>query len=906
MSAGRIKGITVEIGGDTTKLSKALEGVNKNIKDTQSQLKDVEKLLKLDPSNTELLAQKQRLLTDAVSETKDKLGVLKTAAEQANSALANGEITQSQYDGLQREIAETERSLRELETAANDSRSAVEKLADTGDKLRTLGGKISDIGGQITKNVTVPIAGAAAASVAAWKEVDEAMDTIVTKTGASGDALADMQKRAQDIAQTIPTSFQTAAEAVGEVNTRFGLTGDALEDTAKRFVEFSEMNGTDVSGSIDKVQTAMAAFGLSAEDTGNMLDILNKAGQDTGISMDTLTTLMASNAAGLKEMGYNAADSAMLLAELSKNGVDTSAAMTGLKKAYANSLKDGTSLNETLSDLEDRLKNADTYTDAAAEAIELFGAKAGGALVDAVSEGRLSFDELGFSMNDFAGNVESTFNETLNPLDQMKTTLNTLKSIGADLVNTAGPMITQLMQGFSDMVRNLSSAWQGLSEEQQQNIIKFAGIAAAIGPVLTVIGKVVSAVGTAMAWFPKIQTAITTVKTALSGLNIAGLLTNPITIVIAAIAALVAAFMHLWQTNEDFRNTITAIWNEIVDTIKGFTQGISDRLSSLGVDFSDIANVIKSIWDGLCNVLAPVFEGAFQAISNVLSFVCDSLLSILDIFIGIFTGNWEQVWESIKSYFSAVWNFIVDSFKNILDTIKGVLDAFLEPFGTSWNEVWTGIKNTFLNIWENIRSAFSSLTNFFYDIWNGIKTTMGNIVDSIKTGFENAITFITSLPQKALQWGKDIITGIVDGIKSCIDNIGNAAGEIADKISSYLHFSVPDKGPLSDYEKWMPDFMKGLAEGIRQSRNLISSAINDVALDMEVSPQIGELDEMKTGGRSENYNDKFDRMINEIDRLGTGLSQMKIVMDSGALVGQLAGGINSNLGRSTSMGRRGV
>lgn len=212
--ANRIKGITVEIGGDTTKLSKALESVNKNIKNTQTQLKDVDKLLKLDPKNTELLSQKQKLLAESISATKDKLATLKTAAEQANAALAKGDITQEQYDALQREIIETENELRNLETEAGKATSALKKIGEAGEVLQNVGNKISDVGTKMTTHVTVPILAAGTAAVKTASDFDSSMSKVAAVSGATGEELDELRKKAREMGSKTKFSASEAADAM--------------------------------------------------------------------------------------------------------------------------------------------------------------------------------------------------------------------------------------------------------------------------------------------------------------------------------------------------------------------------------------------------------------------------------------------------------------------------------------------------------------------------------------------------------------------------------------------------------------------------------------------------------------------------------------------------------------------
>ena len=425
--ADRVKGITVEIGGDTTGLSKALSGVNKEIRSTQTQLKDVNKLLKLDPSNTTLLEQKQKLLQTAIAETKDKLAQLKSVQDQMDAGLKNGTVTQQQYDAWQREIVATEQELKSLEEQAKNTDSSIAAtLKQTGSKMQEVGGKISGVGESLSKGVTAPIAAIGAASLAAFSEVDSGLDIVEQKTGATGDALEGMQQSVKNLATQIPTDFETAGAAVGEVNTRFGLTGQALEDLSGKFIKFAQLNDTDVSTSVDNVSSVLNAFGQSTDDAGDLLDALNATGQATGISMDTLANDLSQNAAQFKEMGLTAQQAAGFMGMVEMSGLDTSTAMAGLKKAMKNAADDGMTLDDALKGFSDTMSSNKSDTEKLQAAYDLFGSKAGAAFYNAVQSGKLNLDDLSGTLGDFSGSVENTFNETLDPIDQFQMTLNSL------------------------------------------------------------------------------------------------------------------------------------------------------------------------------------------------------------------------------------------------------------------------------------------------------------------------------------------------------------------------------------------------------------------------------------------------------------------------------------------------
>lgn len=495
MASRRIQGITVEINGDTTKLNSALKSVDKSLAATQSQLKDVEKLLKLDPKNTELLAQKQKLLTNAIGDSKDRLEKLKQAAAELAKKDSTPEV-KKQQDALQREIIETENQLKsfekELGNVPNKAKHAFDAI---GDGLTKAGEKISEVGEGMTKYVTTPIVGIGAAAVASFNEVDEAMDTVVKKTGATGYALEEMQGIVEDLATTIPTDFQRAADAVGEINTRFGVTGDELESLSAQFIKFADLNNTDVSSSVDSVQKVMAAFNIDAKQANKVLDTLNKTSQKSGIKIDKLADAMSSNALALQEMGLNAAEAAEFLGQVEKSGADVSVVLRGLKVANVNATKSGKTLQESLKSFQATMNSTKSDTQKLEAAIELFGSNAGQAIYNACKTGSMSFEDMALTLESASGSVEESFNQTVDGVDNWKMAMNEVKLIGADiggiLSEFAGPILTKVR----DALKKALEWWRSLSDEQQKNIIKITGIVAATGPLVTIIGKATSAVG---------------------------------------------------------------------------------------------------------------------------------------------------------------------------------------------------------------------------------------------------------------------------------------------------------------------------------------------------------------------------------------------------------------------------
>lgn len=570
----RIAGITIEIGADTTALSKALKDTNKDISAAQSSLRDVNKLLKFDPKNTELLSQKQQYLTQAIEGTKKKLDTEKEALEQLKAG-PQTEETVKQQENLTREISATESQLNKLKDQYSEFGSvAGQKIQSVGKSIQDVGGKIQKVGGSLTKFVTVPLTGAAAAAGASWKEVDEAMDTVTTKTGQTGKSLQELQEAAEDIANTIPVSFQEAADAVGEVNTRFGLTGKACQDLSTQFTKFAKLNGTAVSDSVDKVQKTMDAFGVSSSKASAVLDLFTKVGQDTGISMDTLESDLTNNATAFQSLGMDIDDSAKLMGKLEKSGVSTSVVLTGLSKVQINAAKDGRSMADELS-----MALSDSQS-----AIDIFGSKAGIKLYESFENGTLSVNDFvgaAGGLDDTLGTVSNTFEETLNPADQMQVTLNNLKTIGYDIVNAAGPMLADIMGDIRDAAEDLKEKWEDLTPAQQEAAIKIAAVAAAAGPAISTVGTLTKGIGSLTEGIGKLVGKGSAEK-ALSGIGVsAGMSTTAVLGIAGAMgAAGVAAGVmagKLWENSTEAGSAQKEI-DKLTDSVKGHNSELDDSV----------------------------------------------------------------------------------------------------------------------------------------------------------------------------------------------------------------------------------------------------------------------------------------------------------------------------------------
>lgn len=510
--------------------------------------------------------------------------------------------------------------------------------------VSSMGSSLSKAGGALTAGLTAPLTAVGAASMKAFTNVDSGMDTIIQKTGASGEAAEEMQGIMERLATQIPTDFATAGAAIGEVNTRFGATGQELEDLSAQFIKFADLNGTDVSGSIDAVQSAMAAFGLGTQDTGAFLDTLNKAGQDTGVSMDKLAGDLVTNAATLQSMGYNASDAANFIANLNKNGIDSSTVMTGMKRAFANATQDGKTMSEAMTELQTSMQNAETDTAAYQAALDLFGTKAGPALAKAVQDGRLSFDQLGTSINDNLGNVDQTFSGTRDDIDNFKTTLNSLQIVGAQIGGQLATSLTPILAKISEGLQWVSDKWNTLSPQTQDAIVKVGLVIAAIGPLIAIIGGVISAVSTVGA--------------------VIGVLTSPIALIVAAIAAVIAIIVVCVTHWDEIKEKMIEVANSVKAKVVAAWEGLKSKVASV---FDNVKSKVQTTWDNIKSKTKSTWDNVKSNVStsagNIKSKIADAWTTV--------KSKTKSAWDKVKESITKPINDAKATVKSVIDKIKG-------------------------------------------------------------------------------------------------------------------------------------------------------------------------------------------------------------------------------------------
>ena len=885
MAANRIKGITIEIGGDTTKLQTALKGVNTQVKSTQQQLKDVEKLLKLDPGNTELLAQKHRLLGEAVAATKEKLETLKTAAEQANTALANGDISKEQYDALQREIIETEKDLEALEKQANESATALQSIGAKGEKLQTVGENISNVGTKLLP-VTAGVTALGTAAVKTAADFDSAMSKVAAVSGATGEDFDKLKAKAREMGSKTKFSASEAAEAMNYMAMAGWKTEDMLSGI-EGVMNLAAASGEDLATTSDIVTDALTAFGLSAQDSGHFADILAAASSNanTNVSMMGETFKYCAPIAGA--LGFSAEDTAEAIGLMANSGIKGSQAGTALRTIMNNLSGDvkicGSSIGEvtvattnadgSMRDLSDILADCRTAfsglseSEKAAAAESLVGKNAMSGFLALMNAGEADINKLSSAIDNCDG-CAANMAETMN--NNLEGQLTILKSQLQELAISFGEMLMPAIRTIVGWIQKLVDWLNSMDEGTRKVIITVALVAAALGPVLIVVGKIISAIGTIMTIIPKLAGVINAAKGVFAAFN-AVCAANPYVLIIAAIVALVAAFIYLWNNCEEFRQFWIDLWEGIKEiaiavweALKAFFQAAWEAIKSTAETiWNGIKNFFQGLWDGIKAIFQTVVDAIKLIITTYFNIYKTIITTVLNAIKTVFTTIWNTIktvvttvvtaistflttaWNAIQTTATTIWNAISSFFTNIWNGIKNVITTAVNAIKNMVTTAWNNIKNTVTSVGNAIKTA---VTNLWNNVTSAVKNAMSNVFSAVKSGFANVKDHITGLASQAFNWGKDLIMGIVNGIKSCISAVGDAVSSVADKIRSFLHFSVPDEGPLTDYESWMPDFMKGLAKGIENSKGMVTKAMDSLSADMVINPQVNGMQAAMAGG----------------------------------------------------------
>ena len=877
--AGNIKGIKIEIDGDTQPLQKALKNVNKAATDASQELRQIDKALKFDTGNVTLLTQKQELLQKQVSNTKEKLETLRQAQSQVEQQFKSGNIGADQYRAFQREVETTKNvlegykgklanvnqalsengnatqsnksqlqnlqkeqnrlasesekvvssfKLQESQLGANASES--EKLAlaqkkvgaqssivakqienlekqleltkqeygensveankmeaqlnqaktaysNLSQEMKNLGGAGKQAAGNLAEtnnllkaellnqfseklaDISQKLVDFGKSALEAFRQVDEGMDTIVTKTGATGDSLKEMQDIASNIAtEIIPTDFSKAGEAVGEVNTQFGLTGDALKDVSVAMLKFAEINGTDITNSTISASKALEAYELSTSDLGKVLDSTTYTAQSTGVSVDDLMKKAIEGAPQIKMLGLSFEEGVALLGQFETSGVDASSALSGLTKAAGSYAKQGKTLKEGLVETIDKIKNTTSETEAMGLAMEIFGAKKAPQMIDAIKRGSFDFQSFAESAEYSVGAVSKTFEATQDPIDEFKKAQNSVTLAMSELGATIAEVLAPVFVVLGKMVKDIAE-W-------------FSGLPGPIKEFIVILGGVVTVAGILVPIFLTLQAAAVSLGTSIGAMIAAAApIIGIAALIVAAIAAVIIGIKYLWDTNEGFRDAVMTVWNAILEVINKVVSEVSDFIMSIFGTVVDwwtenqelirasaetVWGAIQTVIDTVMTYLGPLIEGAWaniqltittawEVIKTVVETAINVVLGIIKAVMQIITGDWSGAWETIKGVFSTVWNAIQNVVQTIFTAIQSYISNTINAISSTISNVWNGISSTISNVLNGISNTVSN-------VWTGIKNSIGNAINGAKDLVSSAIGAIKGLFNFSVSW----------------------------------------------------------------------------------------------------------------------------------------------------------
>ena len=699
-----------------------------------------------------------------------------------------------------------------LRSAQSEADSATKNIATKiGSNLQSAGKSIISAGKTLTTHVTVPIVGLGTAAVKTISDFESAMSKVSAISGATGSDLDALNQKAQEMG--IKTKFSATESA--EAFTYMAMAGWKTEDMLQGIdgiMALAAADGLDLATTSDIVTDTLTAFGLSADDSGHFADVLAAAASNASTNVSLLGESFKYAAPVAGALGYSAEDTAIALGLMANANIKGSQGGTALRSSLSRLIKptddaaalmeqyglsmtnaDGSmkSLGEVMEMLRTKMGGLSEAEQAQA-AVTLFGQEAMSGMLAVINASDSDYEKLTSAIYGADGAAQQMADTML---DNLSGQLTLLKSALEGLAIQFGEILMPYIKQFVQWLQNLVQKLQEMTPEQKEQIVKWAAFAAAIGPVLLAVGKLVTGIGNVISVFGKLKTAIPAVKGALVAVKgaIAGI-SAPVVAVVAVIGTLVAAFATLWKTNEEFRNKITAIWNQIKGTFDKLCQGIVDRLNKLGFDFENIGEVLKAIWKGFCDFLAPIFEGVFQNIANTFDTIVNVILGILDFFIAIFTGDWEGAWDAIKGIFESIWNGIVAWFQNIGNTLLGILDVICGWFGTTWDNTWNSIKQFFVDIWNSIVSFFTSIidtiktsvSNFVTTIINFFAQLPTNIANFITNAWNSVVTWATNMVNKAREMGQNFLNAVVEFFTDLPYKIGHFIGSALTNVALWV------------------------------------------------------------------------------------------------------------------------
>ena len=855
MAAGRIKGITIEIGGDSTKLVNALAKVDNALSKTQTNLRDINKALKLDPSNTALLKDRQQELAKAIEDTKTKLKTEKEAYEQLSHADKTPENVERMRQ-LKVQIDLDTVALKDLEKQARESASVIgtqmqvagQKMQELGNKINGVGEKFTQVGQTLTMKVTAPIVAGFTAAIKTTADFDAEMSKVQAISGATASDMETLTAKAREMGET--TKF--SATESGQAFEYMAMAGWKTEDMLggiEGIMNLAAASGEELGTTSDIVTDALTALGMQANEAGHFADILAAASSNANTNVSMMGESFKYAAAPAGTLGYTAEDVAIALGLMANSGIKADMAGTSLRNMFNRMAKP---------------------TKESAEAMERLGLT----LYD--DEGKMySFRQIMDQMRESFKNINVSVEDYDAALDQLDALL-------------ADGSLTQ--KQYEDELEELNLRTFGAEEAEKARAAAMLGGTRAMSGLLAIANattedyeKLTQAVDGSSQAFAKLEDgSVVPLNEALaSGQEIIEQYNGQAEAMAATMQDNLNGQMTILKSQlQELAISMGNLLMPMIRDIVGKIQDLVNWLNSLDDEqkkhIMQVAAIVAAVGPVLL-IIGKVIIGIGSLISAVGS-IASAIGALIPILMGpvgiialivaaivalgiIIYKNWDDikawaqgVWEAIKEMVAQVVakivelkNNIVNKFNEIKTNISNKVNEIKTNIVNKFNEIKNSIVNTVTNIKTSIVNKFNEIksgvvntvnnmknaaVNAFTNLKNSISNTVSNIKNAIVNGFSNAVSYIRSLPSQAWSWGADIINNIVNGIRAKIGAVKDAISNVASTIKSYIHFSVPDVGPLADANTYMPDFMKLIAGGIEKGIPQIQNAMTDMTTAM--------------------------------------------------------------------------
>lgn len=751
----------------------------------------------------------------------------------------------------------------------------------TGSTASNIGNTMQQIGTAWSVGITQPLVDAGKAAYTVASDFDANMSTVRAVTGATGDQFNSLRETAIQLGKDTVFSSSDVSEAMIEMG-KAGWDSQQIIDGMAGVLDAASASGENLGTVSTIVADSITTFGLSAGDSAHVADVLTQAANDGTISISDLGESLKYIGPVASALGFSFEDTNTALLAMSKSGIKASQAGTSLRGLMDNLVNPTENAAAALQELGIETTNADgtfkslddilgqmrgsmsgmTEEQKVYYASVIAGRTGMSGMLALMNMSQEEYDALAGSIDNCGGVAEETAaimqDNLKNDVEQL---MGSLESLAITLVDNVEPYLRSFVQGLESVVDWFTQLDPGI----QTAITAVVAFAAALGPILVVLGGIISGasqVNMALGRITQAFSALANIPSLISGIGSGistafSMITSPIGIAVALIGVLVAAFVTLWNTNEGFRNAITEIWTGIVETLTTFFTGIQERLNALGINWQTIIDALGIAWNTFCSFLAPIFEGAFSVVATVLETVTGIITGLLDIFIGLFTGNWDQFLQGVSELFGSIWDGICSFLATMLDTLAGLGQAFCDNFG---------------NI---IMGGLEAVAGFFESAWNGIVSFLSgvwsNIVSGVSGFIEDVLNFFRNLPQNILNAignvgnllynaGRSIIDGFLNGLRSMWDSVTSFVGGIASWIFSH-------KGPIQKDRKLLVPagnaIMEGLGEGIADGFKPVMKSVSGMADDIS-SAMSGDIGTIPVD---------FDAKVAKIDV--TGLTELK-------------------------------